>query len=158
MSDSPDDLLSLTAGIVAAYVSRQAVTADALPGLMRTVRDGLVALQEPAPTAVVAKPDGFRLTATEIRKSMKPDALIKSDALRRKIVQAPFYANDIGLGAKFSPTSAITVGGLVVDEDTGEVLSSDGGKVPGLYAAGRTAIGICSHYYVSGLSLGDCVW
>jgi 3-oxo-5alpha-steroid 4-dehydrogenase len=88
----------------------------------------------------------------------KPDALIKSDRLRRKIVQAPFYANDIGLGARFSPTSAITVGGLVVDEDTGEVLSSEGGKVPGLYAAGRTAVGICSHYYVSGLSLGDCVW
>jgi 3-oxo-5alpha-steroid 4-dehydrogenase len=88
----------------------------------------------------------------------KPDAQIKSDKLRRKIVQAPFYANDIGLGARFSPTSAITVGGLMVDEDTGEVLSSEGGKVPGLYAAGRTAVGICSHYYVSGLSLGDCVW
>lgn len=88
----------------------------------------------------------------------RPDALIKSDKLRRKIETGPFYANDIGLGAKFSPTSAITVGGLVVDEDTGEVLSSEGGKVPGLYAAGRTAIGICSHYYVSGLSLGDCVW
>jgi 3-oxo-5alpha-steroid 4-dehydrogenase len=88
----------------------------------------------------------------------RPDAAIKSDKLRRKIETGPFYANDIGLGAKFSPTSAITVGGLVVDEDTGEVLSSEGGKVPGLYAAGRTAIGICSHYYVSGLSLGDCVW
>ncbi|MDR2856835.1 MAG: FAD-binding protein [Novosphingobium sp.] len=88
----------------------------------------------------------------------RPDAMIKSEQLRRKIVQAPFYANDIGLGARFSPTSAITVGGLVVDEDTGEVLSSEGGKVPGLYAAGRNAIGICSHYYVSGLSLGDCVW
>jgi 3-oxo-5alpha-steroid 4-dehydrogenase len=88
----------------------------------------------------------------------KPDALIKSDHLRCKIGKAPFYANDIGLGARFSPTSAITVGGLVVDEDTGEVLSSEGGKVPGLYAAGRTAVGICSHYYVSGLSLGDCVW
>ena len=76
MSDFPDDILSLTAGIVAAYVGRQAVSADALPGLMRTVRDGLVALQEPAPAAAGTKPEGFRLTATEIRKSMKPDALI----------------------------------------------------------------------------------
>jgi 3-oxo-5alpha-steroid 4-dehydrogenase len=50
------------------------------------------------------------------------------------------------------------MGGLVVDEDTGEVLSSAGGVVKGLYAAGRSAIGICSHNYVSGLSLGDCVW
>ncbi|XYD09861.1 MucR family transcriptional regulator [Methylobacterium sp. NMS12] len=76
MSNSPNDILSLTACIVAAYVSRQAVSADALPGLMRTVRDGLVALQEPAPAAAAAKPEGFRQTATEIRKSMKPNALI----------------------------------------------------------------------------------
>ncbi|MET3485393.1 MucR family transcriptional regulator [Methylobacterium sp. 1973] len=76
MSDSPNDLLGLTAGIVAAYVSRQAVSAADLPGLMRTVRDGLVALQEPTSTAAAGQPEGFRLTATEIRKSMKPDALI----------------------------------------------------------------------------------
>ena len=88
----------------------------------------------------------------------EPDATDKSEKLRRKIIEAPFYANDIGLGAKFSPTSAITVGGLVVDEDTGEVFGSEGGKVKGLYAAGRTAVGMCSHYYVSGLSLGDCVF
>ena len=88
----------------------------------------------------------------------QPDALDKQAKLRRKIETGPFYANDIGVAARMSPTSSITVGGLVVDEDTGEVLSSDGGKVPGLYAAGRTAVGICSHYYVSGLSLGDCVF
>lgn len=86
------------------------------------------------------------------------DALQKSSKMCQKITQGPFHATAIGAGLKLSPTSAITVGGLVVDEDTGEVLSSEGGKVPGLYAAGRTAVGICSHYYVSGLSLGDCVW
>ncbi len=82
----------------------------------------------------------------------------KQAKLRRKIETGPFYANDIGTSAKMSPTSSITVGGLVIDEDTGEVLSNAGGKVSGLYAAGRTAVGICSHYYVSGLSLGDCVY
>ncbi len=65
---------------------------------------------------------------------------------------------NIGEGLKLSPIPALTMGGLVVDEDTGEVLASEGGTVKGLYAAGRTAVGICSHYYVSGLSLGDCVW
>ena len=88
----------------------------------------------------------------------EPDATGKQQKLRRKIAAGPFYASDIGTKAKMSPTSSITVGGLVVDEDTGEVLSNEGGKVPGLYAAGRTAVGICSHYYVSGLSLGDCVY
>jgi 3-oxo-5alpha-steroid 4-dehydrogenase len=88
----------------------------------------------------------------------EPDETGKQAKLRRKIETGLFYANDIGTSAKMSPTSSITVGGLVVDEDTGEVLSNEGGKVPGLYAAGRTAVGICSHYYVSGLSLGDCVY
>ncbi len=86
------------------------------------------------------------------------DAVVKNPKLCQKLATGPFYATNIGAGLRMSPTSAITVGGLVVDEDTGEVLSSEGGKVPGLYAAGRTAVGICSHYYVSGLSLGDCVW
>ena len=83
---------------------------------------------------------------------------MKQPKLCQKIATAPFHAMAIGAGLKMAPTSAITVGGLVVDEDTGEVLSADGGKVPGLYAAGRNAVGLCSHYYVSGLSLGDCVW
>jgi len=88
----------------------------------------------------------------------EPDPLGKSEKYRRKIEAGPFYATDIGDSLKLSPIPALTMGGLVVDEDTGEVLSGEGGVVKGLYAAGRTAVGICSHYYVSGLSLGDCVW
>jgi len=38
------------------------------------------------------------------------------------------------------------------------VCRADGSPVPGLYAAGRTAVGLCSHSYVSGLSLADCVF
>lgn len=88
----------------------------------------------------------------------EPDPLGKSEKYRRKIDTGPFYATDIGDSLKLSPIPALTMGGLVVDEDTGQVLSAEGGVVEGLYAAGRTAVGICSHYYVSGLSLGDCVW
>jgi len=88
----------------------------------------------------------------------EPDPLGKSEKYRRKIETGPFYATDIGDSLRLSPIPALTMGGLVVDEDTGEVLSTEGGVVKGLYAAGRTAVGICSHYYVSGLSLGDCVW
>lgn len=88
----------------------------------------------------------------------EPDPLGKSEKYRRKIETGPFYATNIGAANKLSPIPALTMGGLVVDEDTGAVLSSEGGTVKGLYAAGRTAVGICSHFYVSGLSLGDCVW
>jgi 3-oxo-5alpha-steroid 4-dehydrogenase len=52
----------------------------------------------------------------------------------------------------------MTLGGLAVDERTGQVLSENGGVVPGLYAAGRNAVGICSRQYVSGLSIADCVF
>jgi 3-oxo-5alpha-steroid 4-dehydrogenase len=52
----------------------------------------------------------------------------------------------------------LTLGGLVVDEGTGAVRRQDGSAVAGLFAAGRSAVGICSRSYVSGLSLADCVF
>jgi 3-oxo-5alpha-steroid 4-dehydrogenase len=52
----------------------------------------------------------------------------------------------------------LTLGGLVVAEDTGQVRRADGSTVDGLYAAGRSAVGLCSRSYVSGLSLADCVY
>ncbi len=105
--------------------------------------------------------DGLEKTIAEYNRRIdagEKDQTDKNPKLCQKLATGPFYATNIGAGLRMSPTSAITVGGLVVDEDTGEVLSSEGGKVPGLYAAGRNAVGMCSHYYVSGLSLGDCVW
>ena len=52
----------------------------------------------------------------------------------------------------------LTLGGLVVAPETGAVLRADGRPVPGLYAAGRSAVGLCSRSYVSGLSIADCVF
>ena len=40
----------------------------------------------------------------------------------------------------------------------GAVLNEAGQAIPGLFAAGRSAIGIPSNNYVSGLSLADCTW
>ena len=91
-------------------------------------------------------------------ESGAPDPMGKSDKLRRPILSGPFYATDIGANLKLSPIPALTMGGLVCDEDSGQVLGTDGTKICGLYVAGRTAIGVCSHYYVSGLSLADCIF
>jgi len=52
----------------------------------------------------------------------------------------------------------IGLGGLAVAEDSGEVLRADGSRIAGLYAVGRSAVGLCSRSYVSGLSLADCVY
>ena len=53
---------------------------------------------------------------------------------------------------------ALSLGGLEVSETSGAVLRDDGETVPGLYAAGRCAVGVCSQTYLSGLALGDAVF
>lgn len=66
----------------------------------------------------------------------------------------PFSLIDVSIkGSVGYPCPMLTLGGLVVDEDSGQVRGVDG-----LYAAGRSAVGLCSESYVSGLSLADCVF
>ncbi len=88
-----------------------------------------------------------------------PDPLGKSPERFVPQDRPPFYAIDCSLDwTKGVPCTAMTLGGLVVDEHTGQVLSADGSAIEGLYAAGRNAVGICSQLYVSGLSIADCVF
>ena len=75
-----------------------------------------------------------------------------------ELAEGPFYAIDASIDSRWLPLPTMTVGGLRVDEQTGAVLRNGGGTVDGLYAAGRTAVGICSNIYVSGLSYADCVF
>ena len=76
----------------------------------------------------------------------------------RALENAPFYAIDIGVAAKLFPSPTITLGGLKVDEATGAVIDDDGEAIDGLFAAGRTAVGVCSWNYLSGLSIADCIY
>ncbi len=114
-------------------------------------------------------PAGLEATMKEYNeraKSGQPDTLGKYP--KRFVAQEtpPFYALDCGLrgfGAFLTtfgiPTAAITLGGLVVDEDTGEVKRADGSRIEGLYAAGRNAVGLCSNnYFASGSSIADCIF
>lgn len=86
------------------------------------------------------------------------DSFGKSDKMLSELNQGPFYAIDISMDSKIFPCPAITLGGLRVNEANGAVLRADGSAIGGLYAAGRTALGIASNQYVSGLSLADCIW
>jgi 3-oxo-5alpha-steroid 4-dehydrogenase len=71
----------------------------------------------------------------------------------------PFSLIDLSIRPRAAyPAPMLTLGGLAVAEDTGQVLRADGSPIAGLYAAGRSAVGICSSSYVSGLSLADCVY
>lgn len=87
-----------------------------------------------------------------------PDATGKSNGNRALLANPPYYAVDLSCGQKFSPVMGLSMGGLDVDQNSGAVRKSDGSLIAGLYAAGRTAVGIPSNNYISGLSLADCAW
>ncbi|AXQ28120.1 FAD-binding protein [Solimonas sp. K1W22B-7] len=87
-----------------------------------------------------------------------PDAFGKSQDMRAALDQGPYYALDISAGNKIFPCPSITLGGLRVEEGSNRVLNEGGQPIAGLYAAGRAAVGVASNFYVSGLSIADCLW
>ena len=88
-----------------------------------------------------------------------PDPMNKPAEFTRRVGNGPYTLINISIRRSLlNPTPMLTLGGVRVDEDTGAVVNSSGDPVPGLYAAGRTALGVCSNSYVSGLSLADCVF
>ncbi|WP_228540876.1 FAD-binding protein [Nocardia sp. XZ_19_369] len=88
-----------------------------------------------------------------------PDPVGKPAEFTRLLHTGPFWLLDVGIRPSLAnPCPMLTLGGVVVDEDTGAVKSTAGTDIPGLFAAGRTAVGICSESYVSGLSLSDCIF
>jgi 3-oxo-5alpha-steroid 4-dehydrogenase len=88
-----------------------------------------------------------------------PDPTGKPPGLMVAQDQPPYSLIDISVRPRMLyPAPVLTLGGLVVDPGTGHVLDADGAPVAGLYAAGRSAVGLCSRSYVSGLSIADCVF
>ncbi len=95
----------------------------------------------------------------QMARGLHPDLFGKDPAGLEPLSEAgPYYAIDCSLGSRRHLCAVMTLGGLAVDERSGQVLGNDGNVVDGLYAAGRTAVGVCSRQYVSGLSLADCVF
>lgn len=91
-------------------------------------------------------------------RASSPDLLGKSSNYVVDLGAGPYYAIDMQLSNPFAGTPVFTLGGLRVNEDTGAVLRDDGSSIQGLYAAGRTAVGLCSAGYVSGMSIADAVF
>lgn len=107
-------------------------------------------------------PDGLRSTVEQHNHAALnglADPAGKPAEFVRAALRPPYSLIDVSIKpSRFYPCPMLTLGGLAVDEESGQVRSAEGGVVSGLYAAGRTAVGICSHSYVSGLSLADCVF
>jgi 3-oxo-5alpha-steroid 4-dehydrogenase len=104
-------------------------------------------------------PAGLAETVADYNRAaagLAPDKFGKERSDIQPIATGPFYAMDISIESRFLPLPVITFGGLRVEEETGLVLNAAGKPIPALYAAGRTAVGIASQTYVSGLSFADC--
>ena len=122
---------------------RKASTLAALARKVGIDADGLAATVE-----------RYNLAAT----GAAPDACGKAKEDCGALRRGPYMAIDVGLAAKLFPCPTLTLGGLVVDEASGRVRRSDGRCIEGLYAAGRTAVGVSSGLYVSGLSIADGIF
>lgn len=96
--------------------------------------------------------------ASAATRGEREDAFGKSPDMRQDMARGPYYAIDISIGSPTFPLATLTLGGLVLDEANGQVLDAAGQRIGGLFAAGRTAMGLPSSRYVSGLSLADCVF
>lgn len=81
----------------------------------------------------------------------------KAPEFLRPLGEGPYGALDCT--REGSVYAVMTLGGLHT-RVTGEVLDVDGAVVPGLYAAGRVAAGLCleGRTYASGLSIGDATF
>ena len=113
-------------------------------------------------TTLGISPSGLAATVQSYNDAIASgagDPAHKSSEMCAMLLTQPYYGLDISIrpsAAYFVP--GMTLGGLRVDETTGEVLTPGSSAIGGLYAAGRTAVGICSNSYISGLALADCVF
>ncbi|MEE2959158.1 MAG: FAD-binding protein [Myxococcota bacterium] len=106
-------------------------------------------------------PEGLKKTVREYNdraRTSGDDVFGKERNHFRPLEGPPYYGIDCSIDSRKFPCPTLTLGGISVDEDTGQVLAESGEPMRGLYAAGRAAVGVCSRQYVSGLSLADCVF
>lgn len=112
---------------------------------------------------IKVSPEALEQTMSQynaIASKKAPDAMGKTEKRFVPQDKPPFYAVDCSLSSKSGiPTASLTLGGLVVNEKTSQVLRGDGSSIDRLYAVGRNAVGVCSNgYFASGVSISDCIF
>jgi 3-oxo-5alpha-steroid 4-dehydrogenase len=70
----------------------------------------------------------------------------------------PMIKASVKLGVTLPPSPTFSLGGLHVDISQRVLREESLEPIPGLYAAGRSAAGVATGGYVSGLSIADAVF
>ncbi|MCA9709466.1 MAG: FAD-binding protein, partial [Myxococcales bacterium] len=101
--------------------------------------------------------DALEQTVAEYNRGVEQgrDALGKAPEHLAPIERPPYWGIPLDYDSRLFPTPCLTLGGLRTDGPTSRVLTDDGTPIDGLYAAGRTAVGVASNGYASGLSISD---
>lgn len=104
-------------------------------------------------------PDTLRKTLISYNSAaaVGQDRYGKKPAHMREL-QGSFFALNLSFHNKWSFSSGMPFGGLKVNEETGAVLIGAGQSVPGLFACGRSAVGMSTGTTFSGLSIGDTIF
>ena len=133
----------------ARYAARRCGSSGCRPGTCSPC-----AVRAPTVAALAARagrvdPDRLEATwpPTTPRRATRrrPTRRASPPTARRAQDQPPFALIDCSIRPRlFYPAPVLTLGGLVVAAESGQVLRPDGGPVDGLYAAGRSAAGLCS--------------
>jgi 3-oxo-5alpha-steroid 4-dehydrogenase len=111
--------------------------------------------------AIGVDPEGLSATVAAYNRAARgeePDAVGKAPEEMSALDQPPYHAIDVSVHSRLFPMPMLTLGGLKVNERTGGVQRADGRDIVGLYAAGRSAVGLCSNVYMSGLAYADCIF
>ena len=103
------------------------------------------------------EPDPLQATIADYNAGVRAgiDALGKSREHLDAIQDAPFWGIPLDNTSRLYPSPVMTLGGLITQGASSAVTREDGSIIEGLYAAGRTAAGVASNGYASGLSVSD---
>ncbi len=134
-----------------------------MPALMNVMMGGTRRASSIAALAHKLGLDEGALSTSIRRYNELAESGVDSDHGKQRInlaaqQSAPFYAVSMSLRNKYAFSGSMPYGGLTVNESTGGVTREDGSTIEGLYAAGRTAVGICSGANFSGLSIADTIF
>ncbi|MDD9964384.1 MAG: FAD-binding protein [Gammaproteobacteria bacterium] len=104
--------------------------------------------------------DGLEATVYSYNTEPQTDPMLchKLPENSAPIDKPPYFALDMALRNKANPSAGMPLGGLRVNEATGNVVRADGTDIPGLFAAGRAAVGISHATTFSGLTIADTIF